>query len=395
MKRKLIALAADRQTCLAAAEAALNDNDQETFDAKMAELGNIDEQIGKVKSVIAAQETVIDPDRMTEVETRDMMAERGEKLMHHERVRITAGEIRRELKNAVTIGGTLVQPTGADSEIHGDAGAISSILDLVQVEDLGGLSGYEVPYLVSEFAGTVANIASNSGQARTSSSDPSFAIAQINPVEVSTTSYVDRNIAKLTPANYYAKVQQMALRALRRKVAAMIVNGDGLGTTKMYGIKTATNKAGSGICATDTYDSIGVNTLDDLYFAYGADSELGGQATLFLKKGDLKTIGQLRGTNEKQRLYKITPSGNGNTGVISDGGMQIPYVLVPDLTDGDLIYGNPLHYLLGLFGDYEIRVDESVKAVERMHTILGDVAVGGNVVEHHGFVVYTTGVSAG
>ena len=30
-----------------------------------------------------------------------------------------------------------------------------------------------------------------------------------------------------------------------------------------------------------------------------------------------------------------------------------------------------------------------------MHTILGDVALGGNVIEHHGFVVYTTSVSAG
>ena len=94
-------------------------------------------------------------------------------------------------------------------------------------------------------------------------------------------------------------------------------------------------------------------------------------------------------------LFKITPAGNGNTGMISDGGVQIPYVLVPDLTDGDLIYGNPLHYLLGLFGDYEIRIDESVKAVERMHTILGDVAVGGNVVEHQGFVYYAKSLSAG
>ena len=114
-----------------------------------------------------------------------------------------------------------------------------------------------------------------------------------------------------------------------------------------------------------------------------------GRQTDQLTKADLKAIGELRGTNEKQRLFKITPSGNGNTGMITDGGVQIPYVLVPSLSSGDLIYGNPMHYLLGLFGDYEIRIDESVKAIERMHTILGDVALGGNVIEHHGFVVYT------
>ena len=34
-----------------------------------------------------------------------------------------------------------------------------------------------------------------------------------------------------------------------------------------------------------------------------------------------------------------------------------------------------------------VRVDESVKAVERMLTILGDAMVGGNLIRHHGFSV--------
>ena len=33
-------------------------------------------------------------------------------------------------------------------------------------------------------------------------------------------------------------------------------------------------------------------------------------------------------------------------------------------------------YLLGLFGPYSIRIDESVKSVERMIAILGDVLIG-------------------
>ena len=109
---------------------------------------------------------------------------------------------------------------------------------------------------------------------------------------------------------------------------------------------------------------------------------------LQLRKTDLKAFGQLRGTNEKLRLFNISKQGNGNRGVIADGGVQIPYVIVPDLTAGDLIYGNPLNYMLGLFSGYEIRVDESAKAIERMHTILGDVMLGGNVVEHQGFVYH-------
>lgn len=395
MKRKLIALAADRKAALNAAQAALEGGDKTTYDAKMAEVSNIDGQIADIRALIQAQETVIDTGRMSAGEVNDMMSERGNDLLNKRSVKITNGEIYRVLRNAVTIGGTLVQPTGAGSEIHGGDSAISSILDMVQVEDYTGLSGYEEPYVISEFDGNVAGLATKSGQARTDSDDPTFGIAQIKPVEVTTTNYVDRNLSKLTPARYYEKVQSLALRALRRKAVALLANGYSQGSDVTYGIKTAVNKAGSGICATDTYSAIDVNTLDDLYFAYGADSELGGQATLLLKKRDLKTIGQLRGTNEKQRLFKITPSGNGNTGMIADGGVQIPYVLVPDLADGDLIYGNPLHYILGLFGDYEIRVDESVKSVERMHTILGDVALGGNVVWDKGFVVYTKQLSAG
>lgn len=46
-----------------------------------------------------------------------------------------------------------------------------------------------------------------------------------------------------------------------------------------------------------------------------------------------------------------------------------------------------MNYLLGLFGDYTIRVDESYKAQQRLLTILGDAMVGGNVVANKGFVV--------
>jgi len=396
MERRLIALAAERDAALNEAQAALENGDNAAYTSAMERVGNINDEIARVQNLINERNRRIVETVPTEAEQRDMNAERGTQLMNHQSVRITNAEILRSLRNAVTIGGTLVQPTGADSQIHGDGAAISSILDMVQVVDLTGLGSYEVPYLISEFDGTVGNITSKSGQARSNSSDPSFGISVLKPVEVTTTSYVDRNIAKLSPANYYARVQEMALRALRHSAVNLIVNGDSLDATKtMYGIKNALNKAGSSIIKTGTYSSIDVDTLDELYFAYGANSELGGAANLLLKKAALKAFGELRGTNEKARLFKITPSGNGNTGIIADGGVQIPYVLTPELADGDLVYGNPLHYLLGLFGDYEIRIDESVKAIERMHTILGDVALGGNVIEHEGFVYFSTGVSAG
>ena len=46
-----------------------------------------------------------------------------------------------------------------------------------------------------------------------------------------------------------------------------------------------------------------------------------------------------------------------------------------------------MSYLLALFGSYTIRVDESVKSVERMIAILGDVLAGGNLVTDKGMLI--------
>lgn len=388
MKRKLIALAADRKAALDAAQKALEANNQAEYTSQMEKVQNINSEIDQVKALLTEQERVILADQPSAAEANDMANERGNDLMHGRAINLTNNEVFRALRNAVTITGTLVQPTGSGTEIHDNQPAISSLLDMVHVEDMTGLSGWEEPYVISEFDGAVADPVAKSGTARAASTDPAFGISQIVPMEITTTSFVDRNIEKLSPARYYDKVLQMALRALRRKAVNLIVNGAVDGTKTSYGIKTAVNKAGASIIVTGTYTAIDENTLDELYFALGPDTEFTGEAVLQLRKADLKAFGQLRGANEKLRLFNITKQGNGNRGNIADGGVQIPYVIVPDLAAGDLIYGNPLNYMLGLFGSYEIRVDESAKAIERMHTILGDVMLGGNVVEHQGFVYH-------
>ena len=138
--------------------------------------------------------------------------------------------------------------------------------------------------------------------------------------------------------------------------------------------------------------AIDVNTLDALYFAYGSDEAMGAGARLLLTKTNLKTLGALRGTNEKRRLLEITPDAtNPNSGVIRDGGVVLPYDLVKAVGDTKILYGDPMNFEVGLFGDYSIRIDESVQAVERMYAILGDVFVGGNLIVDKGFVVGSIG----
>lgn len=392
MRRKLIDLCATRSKEIEKAEAALNANDQETYAACMVKIGNMNTEIENIQALIREQDRNVMEAPANPAEQRDMAADRGAILMRGEDVQISAAEVRRMFNSTTVATGTIVQPTGAGTNIHDPVGnQVSSIIDQVTVQDLTGMGAYQEPYVKTEMEAQSQKVETAAGTARTAT-DPTFGIAELRPREVNVTSFVDRNIARLSPADYYAKVMAMAMRAMRRAIAKMIINGDGEGSPAMFGITNAKNKASENIFAEETITAIDATTLDQLYFAYGSDVAIGANARLLLTKKNLKAFGALRGTNEKRRLLDIVPDmANPNTGIIRDGGVVIPYTISADVTNEKLLYGDPANYLMGLFGAYSIRVDESVKAVERMYAILGDVMVGGNLVVDKGFVVGTVG----
>lgn len=400
MRRKMNDLMAKRAGLLAEAEAAYNSGDHDAYTAKMTAIGNVNTEINEVKALIDEQDRQFMAKAPDAREEAEKAQERGAALLKGGEVKFSADEVRK----AVTLAtGTLVEPTGVGSDVRDIiGGAVSSIVDQVSVANLTGMGTYQEPYVISELTANANTVASKAGTSRPASTDPTFGVAEIKPYELTVTSFVDRNLSRLTPANYYAKIYNMAMRAMRRKLATLIVNGDGETTHVMYGIKNAVNKAGTPIYSTANVSAVDVNLLDNLYFAYGTDDALAPNARLLLTKSDLKAIGQLRGTNEKQRLFSIEPDmGNPNTGIIRDGGVVIPYTICSDLTSlsgatasasgaiQTMCYGSPANYLLGLFGDFTIRVDESFKAQERLLTILGDAFVGGNLVADKGFVVAT------
>lgn len=392
MRRKLIDLCATRSKEIEKAEAALNANDQEAYAACMVKIGNMNTEIENIQALIREQDRKVMEAPANPAEQRDMAEDRGAILMRGDDVQISAAEVRRMFNSTTVATGTIVQPTGAGTNIHDPVGnQVSSIIDQVTVQDLTGMGAYQEPYVKAEMEAQSQKVETAAGTARTAT-DPTFGIAELRPREVNVTSFVDRNIARLSPADYYAKVMAMAMRAMRRAIAKMIITGDGEGSPAMFGITNAKNKASENIFAEETITAIDATTLDQLYFAYGSDVAIGANARLLLTKKNLKAFGALRGTNEKRRLLDIVPDmANPNTGIIRDGGVVIPYTISADVTDGKLLYGDPANYLLGLFGAYSIRVDESVKAVERMYAILGDVMVGGNLVVDKGFVVGTVG----
>ena len=415
MRRRLIELKNQRTTLLEGAEALLKEGKREEYRAEMEKVSNLNGEIKEVEDLVREQDRRFMEKAPDLAEEKDKAEERGSQLMKGREVQFSPLEVAKALfvpkqvEKSVTLAtGTLAQPTGAGTNIRDALGyGVGAIIDQVYVQDLTGMSAYLEPYVISEPDAKGAKVTTAAGTARTASADPTFGVAKIAPYELTTTSYVDRNISRLTPANYYAKVFGMAMRAMRRDTVAMIFNGDGQATNDMFGIKTAKNVAGSAIFATLEVEGISPDLLTELMFAYGGDEELGGSCRLYLHKKDLLALGKLRGTNEKGRLFDIVPdAGNPNMGTIREGGSVVPYSISSKLTAlsastagsaaiQTMVYGDPMNYELGLFGDYTVRVDESIKGVERMLTILGDAMVGGNLIVDKGFVVATLPATGG
>ena len=409
LRRDLVDLTTQRTARLEAAQTALDAGNQADYESAMADVRDFNGRIQNIQDLITEQDRqIMAAPAPTGAEARDMAEERGHALMTGQAVTFTADETRRAVMNSVTLAtGTLVEPTGAGSNIRDPLGnVVSSIVDQVYVQNLTGMGSFLEPYVISEIDAKGGKVSTNAGKARTTSTDPTFGVAKISPYELNVTQFVDRNISRLSPADYYGKIYNMAMRAMRRKLAALIVNGDGQASPDMFGIKNAKNVAGAAIAADVDISAIDENLLDTLFFKYGSDEAIGQNARLLLNKADLAAIGKLR-NSDKQRVFKINPAaGNPNIGTIEDGGNIVPYTIVSDLTAlsaskqttspiQTMLYGDPANYELGLFGDYTVRVDDSVKAVERMVTILGDAMVGGNLIVDKGFVIANLPKSGG
>ena len=405
MRRKLIDLKTQRTALLEGAEALLKEGKREEYRAEMEKVANMNGDIKDLQDLIQEQDRKFLDQAPDHREETDKALERADVLKKGGEVKFSARETIRDVYQAskqITLAtGTIVQPTGAGAGIRDPLGnVVSSIVDEVYVQDLTGMSAFLEPYVINEVDAKGGKVATTAGTARTVSADPKFGVAKISPYELTVTTYVDKNISRLSPANYYEKIRSMAMRAMRRKLSSLIVNGDGQGSPDMFGIKNAKNMAGETIyAALEIAGGVNENLLTELFFAYGGDETIGANARLYCNKSDLRALGKIRGTQDKKQVFAFQPdTGNPNRGMIVDGGTMIPYAVNSFLTALEgagksvqtMVYGDPMNYEMGLFGEFSIRVDESVKAVERMYTILGDAMVGGNLVVEKGFVVAAT-----
>lgn len=300
-----------------------------------------------------------------------------------------------EARSVLLASGGIAKPETV-SGINNPFNVISTVVDLVQVEDMTGMGGHKEVYVQSwqeADAGT-------DGVAPTPN-DPTFKTVMINPFLLNVMTYVSKELKKQTPLQYEAKVREGALIALKKKLNSWIVGGNG--STQIYGIVNAVNTDSESMTQALEIAAIDEKTLRNIVFNYGGDENVGGGATLILNKNDLIAFGDVRGSDKKP-VYEITPDGsNPNRGTIRDGGLTVPYVIcsaVPALTGAaaetkTMLYGEIKGYKLGLFGNYEVNVSEDYKFGEGLLTVRGEVMVGGNVVVDKGFVVVTAPESNG
>ena len=283
-----------------------------------------------------------------------------------------------QMRSVLLSGGTIATPTKV-SGINDLPGGVSSIVDMVTVEDCTGMSADKVALVTAD-----SSASANTEGSAASTSEPTFAYVTISPSDYSLISYVSKQIRRQSPLNYTQKVKTSAVKALRRKAAKVI-----------------TDAALSSAYADEIImSSIDAQTLRKITMNYGAEDEVIGNGVLFLNKADLIAFGDVRGTNEKKAVYEITPNpSNPNTGIIKDGGLSVMYCIDPDcyaLTGGTnssttatkptMFYGVPASIKLDLFGGTEISTSEDYKFAEGLLSVRGDASFGAGLVVKGGII---------
>ena len=274
----------------------------------------------------------------------------------------------RETRSILVSSGDIATPTTV-SGIYDTFNASPMLPDLVNVVDMAGASSNIFAYVDEEGSAVKDTEGEDVAEGGTK-----FSTGEITAKAYSIFELISREVAKQSPLNYHAKVTQLAYKALRRTAAEMIV----------------TDIIGSSLSKSLTIGAIAADTLRKIALEYGSDDAVEGGAHLVLCKEDLQAYGALRSDDGKAVLEIIPDANNSNCGTIRDGGLVVPYMLSSKLTAGQQIYGQLKGYELDLFGKFEVRVSEDYAFRKKMHSILGDVTMGGAVTRKHGFIVTKT-----
>lgn len=307
--------------------------------------------------------------------------ERGVKTMNLEERKAQAEEFMKrgttkvgnaEVRAMLVSSGKIATPTGVNETINELDKTVSSIIDVVNVQDCAGMGANTIPYEYTAPAGGVTVEGETYAEG-----DTVVDFVETKPTKITTISYISEETRKLTPVAYEALVRKNALNALKQKVAEKIIE----------------KILASDLVKTDvTVASIDAKSLRTIALNYGGSQSVDGNAVLVCNKNTLVAFGDVRGQNEKKAVYEITPNaGNPNTGIIKDGGLAVEYILCDKLANNQIIYGQGMKFELDMYSDYDIKVSEDFKFDKGLLAIRGSVMLDGAVTYKDGFIVVTVG----
>lgn len=280
-------------------------------------------------------------------------------------------------KRAVKIeGGTLLVPDHQGKNLNDTFKPVSTWVDKVATENLQGGESYEEAYVKSYGTGGITE----EGTAYTDA-EPTFGYAPMNKIKVTAYAEISEETKKLPAVQYYQKVREAILIALKKKLSQQSMNGTG--TKQLTGIFATP-------VAIDTakdveITEIDINTLNEAVFNYGGDEDVEQGGVLVLNKKTLKALSEVKKANGDPAYNIDVKNKTINT---------IPYEINSNIkdfataTNGEFVmgYGDPKSYKMVTFSPVEVMESTDYKFKEGMICIKGSVFVGGNVVKQDGFV---------
>lgn len=293
-----------------------------------------------------------------------------------------------EARSVLVSSGSLATPTSVSSGIMDQMNKVPSLITSVFVEDHNGEGEHQVAYVKTE-SEAVKDPDNGSAPSNTGAA---FGYVKIKPYPIVCVDYISKLTANRSPIDYKNKVSALAMKAIRKKVVDIIINGvTESGSLVTYGLLNGVDKDGAPMYQSATLAAaIGANTLRDIALNYGSDDTIDGPATLILRKDALLKFGAVRGTNEKRALYTIEYApGSQTEGVLSEGGISVRFVISSKLPAGKMVYGILPNYELDLFSDVKVEIDGSYKFAEGMDTVRATADVGGNIIVPNGVCVIT------
>ena len=286
-------------------------------------------------------------------------------------------------KRSVTVeAGNLLLPQHQGKQLNDTFKQVSTLVDMVDTENLQGGESYKEAYVKSYGIGGVTGEGKPYAQA-----EPEFGYATMSKVKVTAYAEISEEVKKLPNIDYAKKVQDACMIALKKKLSQQIIAGKGAGNEgkedELVGIFS------NPVAIDETKDldieTIDINTLDEIIFSFGGEEDVETQAGTIFNKNTIKDLSKIRKTNGEKEYDIDVKNRTINT---------IPYSVnsnVPAFataTAGEFIgaYGDLKGYKVVTFSPVEIAESTDYKFKDGMICYKANVFVAGNVIKQDAFL---------